>query len=162
MSKKIIFLGNVMKSNIFIYLLCVIFIPTVYAYNLSENNHQLFENKNVLILGGTGFLGRAITAELLKYNPKKIIIYSRDEVKHFKFKKRFGTNHNIINVIGDIRDYVRLSETMQNIDIVFHAAALKRIDILETNVQESIKTNIIGSLNVFNACISNNVDKKCV
>lgn len=123
------------------------------------SNNDLFENKKILILGGTGFLGRALIAEILKYNPAKIIIYSRDEVKHFNLLKTFSNNPKIQNIIGDIRDERHLMHVTKNIDIVFHAAALKRIDMLEENVEESIKTNILGSLNVFKACITNNVPK---
>jgi FlaA1/EpsC-like NDP-sugar epimerase len=122
-------------------------------------NQELFENKNILILGGTGFLGKALITEILKYNPNTIIIYSRDEVKHFNLTKTFPNNPTIQSIIGDIRDYDHLLRVTKNIDIVFHAAALKRIDILEDNVEESIKTNIIGSLNVFNACVANQVSK---
>lgn len=120
-------------------------------------NNDLFENKKIAILGGTGFLGRALIAEILKYNPAKIIVYSRDEVKHFNLLKTFSNNSKIQNIIGDIRDEKHLMEVTKNVDIVFHAAALKRIDILEENVTESIKTNILGSLNVYNACVANNV-----
>lgn len=122
-----------------------------------STNQELFNNKNILILGGTGFLGKALVTEILKYNPRKIIIYSRDEVKHFSITTAFGANPKIINVLGDIRDYESLLRATKDVDIVFHAAALKRIDMLEDNVEESIKTNIVGSLNVFNACIANNV-----
>lgn len=123
------------------------------------SNNDLFENKNILILGGTGFLGRALITEILKYNPRKIIVYSRDEVKHFNLLKAFSNNPKIQSVIGDIRDAQHLLQITKNMDVVFHAAALKRIDILENNVEESIKTNILGSLNVFNACVANNVPR---
>lgn len=128
------------------------------AFSLLSNN-DLFENKNILILGGTGFLGKALITEILKYNPKKIIVYSRDEVKHFNLTRIFPNNPKIQSIMGDIRDFEHLLQITKNIDIVFHAAALKRIDILENNVEESIKTNIIGSLNVFNACTANNVSR---
>ncbi|MFA6263019.1 MAG: SDR family NAD(P)-dependent oxidoreductase [Candidatus Babeliales bacterium] len=123
------------------------------------SNLDLFENKNILITGGTGYLGRSIASELLKYNPKKIVIFSRDEVKHFNVAKLLGYNPKIKNVIGDIRDYDNLLKHTKNMDIVFHTAALKRADMLEENVEQAIKTNIIGVLNVFNACVANNVKK---
>jgi len=128
-----------------------------YSHPVISSNDQLFNNKSILILGGTGFLGRALITEILKYDPRKIIIYSRDEVKHFDLANAFRNNPKIESIIGDIRDYEHLLQVTKGIDIVFHAAALKRIDALENNVAESIKTNIIGSLNVFNACITNNV-----
>jgi len=122
-------------------------------------NYELFENKNIVILGGTGYLGRAIAAEMLKYNPARVVIYSRDEVKHFNMTKIFGHHANIKHVIGDIRDFSSLLQATRGADIVFHVAALKRMDALESNVEEAIKTDVIGSINVFNACVENNVDK---
>ncbi len=110
-------------------------------------------------MGGTGYLGCAVVSELLKYAPKNIFVLSRDEVKHFNFSKEFNNNSLIKNIIGDIRDYACLLKNTRNIDIVFHVAALKRMDALEDNVEESIKTNILGSLNVFYACVANNVKR---
>lgn len=121
-------------------------------------NQELLEGKNIVILGGTGYLGRAITTEVLKYNPNKITIYSRDEVKHFNCATHFK-NPKINYIIGDIRDYNHLLQATKDADIVFHVAALKRMDALETNVEEAIKTDIIGSMNVFHACVENNVSK---
>jgi UDP-N-acetylglucosamine 4,6-dehydratase len=123
------------------------------------NNRELFEDKNILIIGGTGYLGRAIATEILQYNPRQIALFSRDEVKHFACTKIFSNNPIIKNIIGDIRDYTTLEKATKDRDIVFHVAALKRMDVLENNVEEAIKTNIIGSLNVFNACATNNVPK---
>lgn len=138
------------------YLLLSVYISTSI---LCCTNNELFENKNILILGGTGYLGRAIAIEVLKYHPKKVIIFSRDEVKHFNTTKIFGNNPLVQNVIGDIRDYDSLLKATRGIDIVFHVAALKRMDALENNVEEAIKTNILGTLNVVNACVNNNIDK---
>lgn len=118
-----------------------------------------FTNKTVLITGGTGFLGQALTEEILKQNPKSIRIFSRDEMKHHKFQEKFNYNKKIRNLIGDVRDFPRLLKAMRQVDIVIHAAALKRLDILEYNVDESIKTNILGTLNVVNASLENNVEK---
>lgn len=120
---------------------------------------ELFEGKTILITGGTGFLGRALTKELLKYNPRSIRLFSRDEVKHHKSQEEFNYHENLRNLIGDIRDYSRLKKACEGVDIVIHAAALKRLDILEYNVDESIKTNILGTLNVVNACWECNVEK---
>jgi len=121
--------------------------------------HNLFENKVILITGGTGFLGRALTKEILKHNPQSIRVFSRDEVKHHKFQEKFNYNPKLRNLIGDVRDLQRLKKACQGADIVIHAAALKRLDILEYNVEESINTNILGTLNVVNACLENNVEK---
>ncbi len=123
------------------------------------NYKKLFENKVILITGGTGFLGRQLTKEILNYNPHSIRIFSRDEVKHHEVQEEFNYNEKLRNLIGDVRDYQRLKRACEGVDIVIHAAALKRLDILEYNVDESIKTNVIGTLNVVNACLENNVEK---
>lgn len=120
---------------------------------------EQFEGKVILITGGTGFIGRALTNEIIKYNPKSIRIFSRDEVKHYKFQEAFNYDSKLRNLIGDIRDDSRMYKALEGVDVVIHAAALKRLDVLEYNVEESIKTNIIGTLNVVNACLRNNVEK---
>ncbi|BDC35183.1 UDP-N-acetylglucosamine 4,6-dehydratase (inverting) [Candidatus Dependentiae bacterium Noda2021] len=128
-------------------------------YATDDQNFSLFQNKNILVIGGTGYLGRAITAELLKYNPHKITIFSRDEVKHFNVTRTFNNNPKVVTLLGDIRDYHNVLKATKDMDIVFHVAALKRIESVEHNVEEGIKTNIIGSLNVYNACLENKVKK---
>jgi len=120
---------------------------------------ELFNKKNIVIFGGTGYLGKALTVEILKYNPASLCIYSRDEVKHFKCMKQFNNHPALQSMLGDIRDYSRVLQATKSADIVFHIAALKRMDMLEINVEESIKTNILGSMNIFDACIENNVEK---
>lgn len=120
---------------------------------------ELFENKVVMITGGTGFLGKALVKEILKYNPHSVRVFSRDEVKHHKFQEEFDYDEKLRNFIGDVRDYSRLKKAVEGADIVIHAAALKRLDILEYNVEESIKTNIVGALNVVEACLKCDVDK---
>lgn len=134
-------------------------IIALFSLNSLIAHHDLFENKNIVVLGGTGYLGRAITEEVLKYNPSSVTIFSRDEVKHFNCMKLFNDDLKLHMVIGDIRDYDAVLQVTKEADIVFHAAALKRMDALESNVQEAIKTNVLASLNVFNACVTNNVDK---
>ncbi len=145
----------IVYTNIF----CLLILPALSAYQKPCSNNELIENKNILILGGTGYLGRAIGGAILKYNPKSVTIFSRDEVKHFYLAKTLGNNPKIKNVIGDIRDFENILRVTRSIDIIFHVAALKRMDALESNVEEAIKTNILGSINVFNAAIINNVDK---
>ena len=148
-----------MKLNVFFKRFLYTYFFLSMQFLCAITNNELIENKNILILGGTGYLGRAIATEVLKYNPNKVIIFSRDEVKHFNLTKIFGNNSKVQSIIGDIRDYNSLLQATKSIDIVFHVAALKRMDALESNVVEAIKTNILGSLNVFNACTTNNVDK---
>lgn len=118
--------------------------------------------KKILITGGAGFLGRALTRELLKYNPQSIRIFSRDEFKHYKMSQEFGLQSfkgPLRFLIGDVRDYERVRRAVKGCDIVIHAAALKRIDMIEYNVGEAINTNVFGSLNVMKACIENGVKK---
>ena len=143
------------------FLVLTLFSKQLFSDDLETglDNQTLFAHKKILILGGTGFLGRALIEELSKYEPSEIVVYSRDEVKHFNLTKIFPHNTKIRSVFGDIRDYDHLLQVTKDIDYVFHLAALKRIDDLELNVQEGIKTNILGSLNVFNACVANGVKK---
>lgn len=129
---------------------------------MTKNEDKIWESiqdKVILITGGTGYLGKSLASRFLKYEPKSLRIFSRDEVKHFRFNTEFGDNPRIRNLIGDVRDYDRFLRASENVDIVIHAAALKRIDILEYNVTESIKTNVLGSLNVANAALRNDVER---
>lgn len=118
----------------------------------------MFKNKIVLISGGSGFLGQALTKELLNYNPKKIIIYSRSEYKQFCMQRDFN-NNRLRFFIGDIRDLQRLNIAMKNVDYVVHAAALKQVPAMEYNPQEAIKTNVLGSMNIIESAIQNRIKK---
>jgi len=120
------------------------------------NNY--FTWKTILITWWTGFLWKALTKEILKQNPHSIRIFSRDEVKHFKMQNEFK-NDKIRHLIWDIRDKNRLQKAMKWVDYVIHAAALKRLDILEYNTEESVKTNIIWTLNLVEAAVEENVEK---
>lgn len=126
---------------------------------MNKTTTKIFKNKNILITGGTGFLGLHLTKTILKSKPKSIRLFSRDEVKHYKAQEILKHNPKIRNFIGDIRDYRRLVKATRNVQIVIHAAALKRIDLLEYNTEEAIKTNVYGVLNVVNACLKNRVQK---
>ncbi len=119
----------------------------------------MFNNKNILITGGTGSFGKKYTKIILeKYSPNKIIIFSRDELKQYEMAQEF--NHKCMRYfIGDIRDYERLKVAMRDVDFVIHAAALKHVPIAEYNPMECIKTNIHGAENVINAAIENKVQK---
>ncbi|EPE6459823.1 UDP-N-acetylglucosamine 4,6-dehydratase (inverting) [Campylobacter lari] len=120
---------------------------------------NMFNGKNILITGGTGSFGKTYTKTLLqKYQPKKIIIYSRDELKQFEMAREFNDNC-MRYFIGDVRDKERLNIAMKDVDFVIHAAAMKHVPIAEYNPMECIKTNIHGAQNVIDACLENNVEK---
>ncbi len=129
------------------------------SIHIRSEASKIFKDKTILITGGTGYLGIALTKELLKQKPQSIRLFSRDEVKHHRTQELFGNDPRLRNLIGDVRDYERLHKAMRDADIVIHAAALKRLDMIEYNVEESIKTNILGTLNVVNACLANRVEK---
>ncbi len=119
----------------------------------------MFDNKTVLITGGTGSFGKKYVETLLaNYQPKKIIIYSRDELKQFEMQKIFSYE-SMRYFIGDVRDAERLNMAMKDVDLVIHAAALKQVPAAEYNPMECIKTNINGAENVINASNNNNVEK---
>ena len=123
---------------------------------------NIIENKTILITGGTGSFGKKFVETLLgSHNPKKVIIYSRDELKQFEMQQVWPDNDKIPvrYFIGDIRDYSRLKMAMTGVDIVVHAAALKQVPAAEYNPFEAVKTNIIGGQNVIDAAISNGVSK---
>jgi len=119
----------------------------------------MFNNKNILITGGTGSFGKKYTEIILsKYKPNKIIIYSRDELKQYEMAQEF-THECMRYFIGDVRDEARLTEAMDGVDFVIHAAALKHVPVAEYNPMECIKTNINGAENVIKASLANNVEK---
>ena len=118
--------------------------------------------KTIFITGGTGSFGNAMTNMLLKkYKPKKIIIFSRDELKQYEMKNSISPKYLKIMrfFIGDIRDLSRLKTAMRDVDLVIHAAALKHVPIAEYNPVEFVKTNILGSQNVIDAAIESSVSR---
>lgn len=119
----------------------------------------MFNQKTILITGGTGSFGKECISMLLKhYKPRKIIVYSRDELKQYEMSQEY--NQSIMRYfIGDVRDYERLSMAMRNVNYVIHAAALKQVPAAEYNPMECIKTNIHGAENVIKAAMDNNVEK---
>ena len=121
----------------------------------------MFKNQTVLITGGTGSFGKEFTKKLIKnYDPKKIIIFSRDELKQFEMKNdKFFQKKNIRFFLGDVRDKQRLKTAFEGVDLVVHAAALKQVPAAEYNPTEYIKTNINGAENIIQAAISCNVKK---
>jgi len=119
----------------------------------------VFNNQVVLITGGTGSFGKKYIQIILeKYKPKKIIIFSRDELKQFEMQQTFN-DPCMRYFIGDVRDPIRILEAMEGVDYVIHAAAMKQVPAAEYNPMECIKTNIHGAENVIKSAIKNNVKK---
>ena len=125
----------------------------------------MFENKSILITGGTGSFGRQFTEKVLSHhNPKRVIIYSRDEFKQDVMQKEFALKFpekmsKIRFFIGDVRDKARLYRALNGVDYVIHAAALKQVPACEYNPFEAIKTNIHGAQNVIDAALDQKVEK---
>lgn len=118
----------------------------------------MFENSTILITGGTGTFGQAFTREVLKRNPRKVIIYSRDEFKQDNMRREFN-DERLRFFLGDVRDPERLHRALNGVDYVVHAAALKQVPACEYNPTEAVKTNVLGAINVVNAAIDCGVDK---
>lgn len=118
----------------------------------------MFNNKTILITGGSGSWGNELTKQLLEKNPKKIIIFSRGELAQVNMERKYN-NNKIQYIIGDVRDYNVVNRSCKNVDYIFHLAALKHVPVCENNPQEAIKTNIDGTTNLINAAIENNVKK---
>nr|WP_288886116.1 UDP-N-acetylglucosamine 4,6-dehydratase (inverting) [uncultured Blautia sp.] len=121
----------------------------------------MLNNKTILITGGTGSFGHHFVDYVLgHYQPKKIIIYSRDEFKQFHMQKEYEEHLDILRFfIGDVRDRDRLARALNGVDYVIHAAALKQVPACEYNPIEAIKTNINGAINVIDACLDTDVEK---
>jgi UDP-N-acetylglucosamine 4,6-dehydratase/5-epimerase len=119
----------------------------------------MFNDKAILITGGTGSFGKQYTKTLLaRYNPRRLIIFSRDELKQFEMHQDFNASC-MRYFIGDVRDYDRLLQAMRGVDFVIHAAALKQVPAAEYNPTECIRTNIHGAENVIRAALANEVTK---
>ena len=119
----------------------------------------MFDGKTILITGGTGSLGRALTKKLLEQNAKTVRIFSRNENKQIEMESEFNEEKRLRFFLGDVRDSERLFTALEDVDIVFHAAALKHVPKIEYNPFESIKTNVIGSQNVIDNSLKQNVQK---
>ena len=123
----------------------------------------MFKDKIILITGGTGSLGKALTNRLLSQNQglKKLIIFSRDEQKQFQMAQEFPPEKypQIRFFIGDVRDYERVKRALKGVDYVIHAAAMKHVPIAEYNPMECVKTNVLGAENIINACLETNVER---
>ena len=119
----------------------------------------MFDNKSILITGGTGSFGKQYIKTLLeKYKPRRLIVFSRDELKQFEMQQVFN-DPCMRYFIGDVRDLERLQQAMYDVDFVIHAAAIKQVPAAEYNPTECLKTNVHGAENVIRAAIDNNVEK---
>ena len=122
----------------------------------------MLNNKTILITGGTGSFGRKFIQTILEmYEPKKVIVYSRDELKQFEMQQELPDDKNpaMRYFIGDVRDYQRIKMAMKGVDYVVHAAALKQVPATEYNPFEAVKTNVLGGQNVIDAAFKNGVQK---
>jgi len=120
----------------------------------------MLKNSSILITGGTGSFGNSfVPLTLEKYNPERLVIYSRDEMKQWEMAKTYGSDPRVRFFIGDVRDKDRLSRALTGIDMVVHAAATKIVPIAEYNPFECVKTNVFGAMNLIDACIDQGVKK---
>jgi UDP-N-acetylglucosamine 4,6-dehydratase/5-epimerase len=118
---------------------------------------DFIKGKKILVTGGTGSIGSVIVKELLKYDPEVVRIFSRDEYKQFHLQHELG-NDKLRFLIGDIRDKQRTIRATEDIDIVFHAAAMKHVPLCEYNPFEAIQTNVLGTQNIVDAALQNNIE----
>ena len=125
----------------------------------SLNLSREFKGKNILITGGTGSIGLGLAKQLIKYNPKEIRIFSNDENSIFEAKENLGVNHIYKFMVGDVRDKDRLNLAIRNVDIVYHTAAMKHIEICEDNPFDAVKTNVVGTSNILEASIIEGIEK---
>ena len=123
---------------------------------------ESINNKSVLVTGGTGSFGKKFIETILNnYKPKKILVYSRDELKQYEMQQVWPDNGNIPirYFIGDIRDLSRLKMAMEDVEVVIHTVSLKQVPAAEYNPFEAVKTNVLGAQNVIDAALSKNVQK---
>ena len=120
----------------------------------------MLSNSSILITGGTGSFGHTfVPMTLTKYNPRRLVIYSRDEMKQWEMAKIYGNDDRVRFFIGDVRDKDRLSRALNGINFVVHAAATKIVPTAEYNPFECVKTNVIGAMNLIDACIDQGVKR---
>ena len=124
------------------------------------NKINALNNKNILITGGTGSFGTKFAELTLKYQkPKKLVIFSRDEMKQWEMAKKFKKDKRVRFFLGDVRDKDRLNRALDGIDLVVHAAATKIVPTAEYNPFEAVKTNIFGCMNLIDVAIDRNISK---
>lgn len=122
-----------------------------------HEKRAIIEGKKILVTGGTGSLGHEIVKVLADYSPKEILLISRDENKHFNMKNFYSRFSFLRFELGDIRDYKRMEEIVKDVDVIIHAAALKHVNYSEDQPEEFIKTNIIGTKNIVDLAMKNNI-----
>jgi len=120
---------------------------------------KLFRNKNVLVTGGAGSVGQELVWKILKHQPKVVRVLDIDESRQFEFQQKLKKFENVRFLLGDIRDKERLRYAVEDIDILFHAAALKHVESCEYNPFEAVKTNVMGTQNVIDVAIEESVEK---
>lgn len=125
----------------------------------APEDFEYFRDKTILITGGTGSFGRCFTRTILRYPIRKLIVFSRDELKQFEMQQVYREERRIRFFIGDVRDYQRLHRAFDGVDYVVHAAALKQVPLAEYNPFEAVKTNVHGAQNVIEAAINQGVKR---
>ena len=123
-----------------------------------KNNMDILANKTVLVTGGTGSFGKSFITRALEQDVKKVIVFSRDELKQYEMQQEF-TDRRLRFFIGDVRDKERLNRAFDGVDIVIHAAAMKHVEACEYNPFEAVKTNIHGAQNIIEAAIDRGVER---
>jgi UDP-N-acetylglucosamine 4,6-dehydratase len=120
----------------------------------------MFDDKSILITGGTGSFGKTfIPMTLSKYSPRRIVVFSRDEMKQWDLQQRYQNDSRVRFFIGDVRDKDRLARALDGVDYVVHAAATKIVPTAEYNPFECVKTNVIGAMNIIDACIDRGIER---
>lgn len=120
----------------------------------------MLTNSTILVTGGTGSFGNAfVPMTLAKYNPKRIIVYSRDEMKQWEMARKFASDNRVVFIVGDVRDKDRLARSLDGVNFVVHAAATKIVPTAEYNPFECVKTNINGAMNLIDSCIDQRVER---
>jgi UDP-N-acetylglucosamine 4,6-dehydratase/5-epimerase len=132
----------------------------VSVFDAEKEIEMNWNEKTILLTGGTGSFGQKFTEIMLKkYNPKRIRIFSRDEMKQYNMRQIFGDDRRLGFLIGDVRDSDRLYRAADGVDVIVHAAALKQVPVCEYNPFEAVQTNVVGTENVINAAIDHNIEK---
>jgi len=120
---------------------------------------NILQDKNILVTGGTGSIGSEIVRKVLQYKPNVVRVFSNDEAELFNLEQELGNHPNVRFLVGDVRDKERLQRAVEGIDFVFHAAALKHVPLCEYNPFEAVKTNVLGTQNVIEAAMGEEVEK---